>query len=247
MDYKVAIVTGGAQGIGREISRQLVEEKYALVIVDQDKEAISKISKELAAQNAEFLCLPGDIALPQTADDILSQVLSKYHRIDALVNNAGIGSTKPYLDLVDDEILQVISVNLLGMLYMTLRVLKPMVKQKDGVIVNIASIAAHLGGGVLGNTLYATSKGGVLSFTKGIAREYGPQGIRANCVAPGLTITRLTEEAFETQKERLLSMLPLRRPAKPKEIANIVSFLISDRASFVNGATIDVDGGTVRR
>lgn len=247
MLFANAVVTGAAQGIGREITNKLIEEGYFVLGIDWNKEMLDQVEQEVNAEKEVFKGYKVDISRYQEVSSTVDIIKKKHGHIDVLVNNAGIGSVGPFENIPIEEIERVIAVNLTGPLYMAKAIMPIMVEKGKGCVVNVSSIAAHLGGGLLGNTLYAATKGGIISFSKGLAREYGPLGIRSNCVAPGLTITPMTEENYQTQKERLVQMIPLGRPAVPEEIANAVVFLLSEQASYINGETLNVDGGTVRR
>lgn len=243
---KIGIITGAAQGIGAAIAAALASEGANIVLVDINQAGINQRGKELEGEFG-VACLPvtADISMWEQVSAMVNATLERFDRVDFLVNNAAVVNTKPLLEVSSEEWDQVMNVNLKGAFYCCKAVLPVMFSQRSGAIVNISSIAAKVGGGIFGNTVYATSKGGVLSFTKGVAREAAPYGVRVNAVAPGPTATEMIAGFTGERRLRFESSIPLGRVARPNEIASAVLFLLSDQASYITGETLDVNGGSL--
>lgn len=242
---RIAIVTGGSQGIGLAIALKLAQQDYQVIIADIapfKEDAFKELS--LPALTPEFMCC--DISKETDVHHMISQIEQKFGGVDILVNNAGIISKGSLTDISIDEWNRVFSINVNGPFMLSKTVLPLMQKQKWGRIVNIASVAAQVGGGFLGNTCYAASKGAVLSLTKGIAREYASYNITCNAICPGFVETHLTLAMPKEQVEQALQGIPAHRPASPSEIGDAVVFLASSQSSYINGVTLNIDGGLIR-
>lgn len=243
MDFagKKIIVTGGASGIGRAITEGVVQGKGHAIIVDLNIEMAEKVREELGKDNVT--CYKVNLADNQEIRKVFSQILSDFGQIHGLINNAGIVSTVPFEEVTQPEWDKVVAINLTGV-YTAISIVYPSMKENGyGRIVNVASVAAKRGGGLLGTSAYAASKAGVIGLTKAVAREGASYGIACNGVCPSLTLTPMTSGMAPEKKERIISTIPLGRGADPKEIANVVLFYASDLASFVTGEISDVDGG----
>lgn len=243
MDFegKKVIITGGASGIGKAITEGVVEGKGHAIIVDMNLETAEKVRQQLGRDSVS--CYKANLADNQETREVFSRILQDFGQIHGLVNNAGIVSTEPFEDVTQAEWDKVVAINLTSV-YTAISVLFPSMKANGyGRIVNVASVAAKRGGGLLGTSAYAASKAGVIGLTKAVAREGATFGVACNGVCPSLTLTPMTAGMTEEKKEKIISTIPLGRGAEPKEIANVVLFYASDLASFVTGEISDVDGG----
>lgn len=245
MKGKVCIVTGAAspRGIGRGIALMLAEYGARVGVLDLDASA----SREAAA------ALPGeghrgwacDVTDAERCNAAAEEARTAFGRIDVLVNNAGTASPAKLMDIEERDYDAMMDVNLRGVFNMCRAVVAPMEEAGGGSIVNIASVAAQRGGGVFGGPHYAAAKGGVLSLTKAVAREFAPKKIRANAVCPSLVETDIHGGAIVgSVRDAILATIPLGRPGTPADVAGACLYLASDLSSFVTGATIDVNGGS---
>jgi NAD(P)-dependent dehydrogenase (short-subunit alcohol dehydrogenase family) len=241
---RVAVVTGGGSGIGESIARALAAEGCKLCIWDRDANAAQKTAASLAATGAITQSTSVDVGDPTAVEKAYAETISKFGGLDILVNAAGVLSTGLVADLPVMEWQRIAQVNLAGVIYCVKAAIPVMKQQRHGRIINIASVSAMRGGGSVGNTLYGTTKAGVVALTMGLARELGPFGITANAIAPAVVDTAMTHAALtENAKRRILERIPLGRLAQLSDIADLAAFLASERAGFITGATIPVDGG----
>ena len=238
LNDKIAIVTGGGQGIGRAISEKLAAEGATVVVTD------------LVGQNASQTAdgLPGAVAMGVDVTDrqgvqaMADQVVQLFGRIDVLVNNAGWDKASPFVDSEPGDWDRAIAVNLYGVLHTCKAVLPIMAAQGSGAVVNLGSDAGRVGSS--GEAVYSAAKGGVIAFTKSLAREMARHQVRVNCVCPGPTDTALFASfAGPKLREALTKAIPFRRLGQPADVANVVAFLASDEAAFVTGQTVSVSGG----
>jgi len=238
LEEKVAIVTGGASGIGRSTVEDMIDEEAKVAIVDLDEEKGKSLSDRLG-EKAVFL--KADVTDEQSVESVFSAVLDEFGKVDILFNNAGVGSMGPSEELEKDEWERVINVNLTGSFLMAKQAIREMKKGGGGSIINCASILGTVGQSE--TAAYTASKAGVVNLTQTLAAEFAPDGIRVNAVSPGYIETPMLEGIDEGTKEHLTSLHPIGRMGKPKEVAKAVTFLASDDASFITGANLLVDGG----
>ncbi|GEP22423.1 SDR family NAD(P)-dependent oxidoreductase [Lentilactobacillus diolivorans] len=243
-DGKVAIVTGGAKGIGKEIVKGIHEGGGIIALLDIDDEAGSKTLKELGIQDKYYHM---DQSNRDEVNKVFNQIIDDFEKVDVLINVAGIISAKSFDELSPEEWDRTININLTGPFNTVKAIWRHFKENGGGRIVNVSSVAGKIGGGLLGTVAYASSKAGVNGFTKAIAKEGGKYGIYANAVAPSFTHTSMTKSLSEdpVKNEKVISMIPLGRPAEPVEIAQMILFFASDAASFITGEIGDADGGVV--
>jgi len=234
---KVAIVTGGASGIGRSTVEDMIDEGAKVAIVDLDEEKGESLTDKLG-EKAVFI--KADVTDEGSVDTVYSAVLDEFGGVDVLFNNAGVGSMGPFEELGKDEWERVIDINLTGSFLMARRAIKEM-KKDGGSIINCASILGTVGQSE--TAAYTSSKAGVVNLTRTLAAEFASDNIRVNAVSPGYIETPMLEGIDEGTKKHLTSLHPIGRMGKPEEVAKAVTFLASDDASFITGANLLVDGG----
>lgn len=238
---RIAVVTGGAAGIGEAIAHALAAEGCKLCIADRDESAARKTAASLGEGS---MAVSLDVSNAEAVTQAFEQIAGSQGRIDILVNAAGLLSTGSVADLPATEWQRVSQVNLAGIVYCVKAAIPAMKKQKSGRIINIASVSAERGGGSVGNTLYGATKAGVVALTKGLARELGPDKITVNAIAPAIADTAMTHKLLtEDALKKILARIPIGRLAALSDIADLAVFLASDRANFITGTTIPVDGG----
>lgn len=240
LQNKVAIVTGGASGIGLATAKAFLDKGVKVVIGDYNKEAGSKIEKELKEKYADVLFVAADVADEKSVENLVSETVKQFGRLDIIFNNAGIGVQTPTHELTAEEYKRVISINQDGVFYGMKYALREMLKTGGGSIINTSSILGTVGEPT--SLPYAASKGAINLMTKSVALEYADRNIRANAVAPGFIESGLVnKEALGEFYDGLVAKHPIGRLGKPEEIAHAVVFLAEN--DFVTGTTIHVDGG----
>lgn len=239
---QVAVITGGAQGIGRAIATLLAGEGANLVLSDIEEAAVQATAAQIGQEKGvQTLGVKGDVAQLADCEKLVEASLDKYGRIDILINNAGITRDNLLMRMSDDEWDAVIAVNLKGVFNGTKAAIRPMMKSRKGRIVNIASVVGQMGNA--GQANYSASKGGVIALTKTCAREFASRNILVNAIAPGFIRTRMTEALSEEQKKKLLELIPLGRLGEPDDVAKAALFLCSEESSYITGHIISVNGG----
>lgn len=241
LDDKIAIVTGAGQGIGRGIAEKLAAEGATVVVSDVNEATGRETAEALGGQATG---VPADVTSRESVQAMADQVRERFGRIDVLVNNAGWDKAGPFVDSDPSDWDKIIQINLYGVLNTSKAVLPIMVEQGAGAVVNLASDAGRVGSS--GEAVYSAAKGGVISFSKTIAREMARHQIRANCVCPGPTDTALFASVTGDNpklRDSLIKAIPLRRLAQPADLANVVAFLASDEAAYITGQTVSVSGG----
>jgi 3-oxoacyl-[acyl-carrier protein] reductase len=240
---KVALITGGAQGIGRQIALCFAQEGADIVIWDVNIEEAEKTGKEIQALGRQFLAEGVNVTDYKKVTEALNKILDKFKKVDILVNNAGITKDNLLLRMTEAEWDAVINVNLKGTFNCTKAVSRVMLKQHSGKIINIASIVGIIGNA--GQANYSASKAGIIALTKTTARELASRNINVNAVAPGFIQTEMTARLPEDVKQKMQESIPLGRFGSPLDVAAVCLFLASEEASYITGQTIVVDGGMV--
>lgn len=238
---KVALVTGGAQGIGKAIALLLAKHGADVVVSDINLEKARETASEIEALGRKALALQANVAIWNEVEQMVEAVVERFGRIDILVNNAGITRDRLILRMTEEDWDMVLDVNLKGTFHCTKAALRHMAKQKSGKIVNIASVSGEMGNP--GQANYAASKAGVIGFTKTIAREFASRGINVNAIAPGFIQTAMTDAIPEKVRETLVQMIPMERLGQPEDVAEAVLFLVSERSSYITGQVLNVNGG----
>ena len=240
-EYKNAVVTGAARGIGKAIAVKLAESGINVVISDIMIDEAEKTAEELRKKGVKAIAVKTDVSNIDSVNSMIEQTVKEFGSIDFLVNNAGVTRDNLTIRMSEQEWDMVLNINLKGTFLCSQSAAKMMMKKRFGRIVNIASVSGILG--TAGQANYASSKAGVIALTKTFARELGGRNITTNAIAPGFIITEMTEKLPEKVKEAYISQIPLKRGGTPEDIAEVVKFLISPSASYITGTVINVSGG----
>jgi 3-oxoacyl-[acyl-carrier protein] reductase len=239
---KTAVVTGGYRGIGKAIAIKLASMGANVVINDIGApETADDTVNELKSFGVDAQAVSANVSVEEEVNGMFAKVIEKFGHIDILVNNAGITRDGLLMKMKESDWQSVLDVNLKGVFLCTKAVVRPMMQQKGGSIVNITSVVGITGNA--GQANYSASKAGVIGFTKSIAKEIGSKGVRVNAVAPGFINTKMTEALPEEVKKAYMANIPLKRYGEPEEIAEVVAFLCEDRSRYMTGQVLKVDGG----
>ncbi|MEA3560499.1 MAG: 3-oxoacyl-[acyl-carrier-protein] reductase [Candidatus Omnitrophota bacterium] len=243
LDGKVALITGGGRGIGREIACKFAKAGAEIVICDLNIEDINKTAAKIESFGKKSLGITCDVSVLSEVEHMAKKALDKFGKIDILINNAGVTRDNLLLRMSESDWDKVIAVNLKGAFNCSKAISRLMIKQKSGKIINIASIIGIIGNA--GQANYAASKAGVIGLTKSIARELGRRGINVNAIAPGFIETEMTAKLSGDARERMLAQIPLARFGNTCDVANLALFLVSEDSVYLTGQVIQVDGGMV--
>lgn len=243
LDGKTAIVTGAARGIGRAIAEILAEEGASLALCDLQVDWLTETAAAVEALGADVRCYAVDVSNGAAVNEVVAQIATDCGAIDLLVNNAGITRDTLMIRMSEEDWDSVMAVNLRGTFLFTKAVARPMMKQRSGAIVNIASIIGLIGNA--GQCNYAASKAGVIALTKSSAKELASRGVRVNAVAPGFIETKMTEVLTEDVRQKMLDVIPMKRFGQPRDVAEAVKFLASEASSYMTGQVLTVSGGMV--
>jgi 3-oxoacyl-[acyl-carrier protein] reductase len=242
-EKKTALITGGARGIGLAIAERLASDGCSIVIADILKEVAEDSAAGLSSRGVDCFAVAGDVSRPDDVDSMFKSAADKFGAVDILVNNAGVTKDNFLARMSEQEWDLVMNINLKGSFLCSKAASKGMMKKRWGRIINISSVVGIMGNA--GQANYAASKAGLIGFTKSLAKELAARNITVNAIAPGFIETEMTEKLPAAAREAFLTMIPLKRPGTPKDVAGIVSFLTSDSADYVTGQVIHCDGGMV--
>lgn len=242
MPKKIALITGGSRGIGREIALALAKEGNNIAIsYGSNAESAEQVVKEIKTFNVEAIAIKADVSVAEDVKELVKTVEEELGTIDILINNAGITKDNLLIRMSEEDWDSVMDINLKGVFLCTKAVSRAMMKKRYGKIINITSVVGITGNAGQGN--YSASKAGVIGFTKSMAKELASRGIRVNAVAPGFIQTDMTNVLKDEVKSEMLKMIPLNTMGNPSDIANLVVFLASEKSDYITGQIIKIDGG----
>ncbi|WP_044895563.1 3-oxoacyl-[acyl-carrier-protein] reductase [Bacillus alveayuensis] len=241
---KVALVTGASRGIGRAIALDLAKHGANVVVNYAGNEAMAnEVVEQIKALGRDAFAIKADVSDYEEVAEMIQEVLNRYNQLDILVNNAGITKDNLLMRMKEAEWDDVMNINLKGVFHCTKAVTRQMMKQRSGRIINVASIVGVCGNA--GQANYVAAKAGVIGLTKTTAKELASRNITVNAVAPGFITTDMTDQLTDAVKEEMLKQIPLNRFGRPKDVANVVTFLASEKSQYITGQTIHIDGGMV--
>lgn len=239
---KVAFITGGTRGIGKQIAITLANEGYDIAInYRKENDDLETTKSEIEKSKVRYLAVQGDVANFNETENMVKEIIREFGKIDILVNNAGITKDMLLMRMKADDFKDVINVNLIGTFNITKNVIPYMMKQRTGRIINVSSVVGISGNA--GQTNYSASKAGIIGFTKSLAKEVGSRNILVNAIAPGFIQTQMTDVLKEEVKNEISNKIPLKRMGTVEDVANVVKFLASEDSSYITGQVINIDGG----
>jgi 3-oxoacyl-[acyl-carrier protein] reductase len=243
LENQVALVTGGARGIGRAIGEALAAAGAHVIVSDINLEAAQLTAADLSKNGPRAIAVAGDVSQSESVEEMMKEALAHFGRIDILVNNAGITRDGLLMRMKEEDWDLVMDINLKGVFLCTKAIMRTMMKQRSGRIINISSVVGVMGNA--GQANYAASKAGVIGLTKSAAKELAARGVNVNAVAPGFIATDMTDKLSDDVKAEFMRNIPLGRAGTPEDVAQVVLFLASPAAEYITGQVIHIDGGMV--
>lgn len=244
MNNKIALVTGASRGIGKAVAEKLSDENYTVIInFKNSAEKAEEVRRAVITRGGNAEIFRADVSNEKEAEDLVSFCVGKFGRLDLCVNNAGISEWGLFTDMSEKTINNVIANDLSSVMFVSKAAARQMVKQKNGSIINISSMWGEVGASC--EVVYSAAKAGVIGFTKALAKEVAPSGIRVNCVSPGVIDTDMLSRFSADEIESLIDDIPLGRIGKPSDVAEAVAFLASGKADYITGQILSVNGGLV--
>lgn len=242
MENKVVLITGSSNGIGAQMAKTFADNGYKVVInYHKSKDNAIKLANEICSNGQTAIAIKADVGNPLEVESMINETLQTFGHIDVLINNAGICSNKLLIDEQNENILKVVNTNLLGTINCCKQSCKHMMQRRYGKIINISSIWGICGAS--NESIYSASKGGIIAFSKAMAKELAYSNITVNCIAPGAVETNMMNEYSDEEKIEIKNQIPLGRFASPNEIANLALFLSNEQANYITGQVITIDGG----
>lgn len=242
LEHKTALITGASRGIGRGIAIEFAKQGANVAFTfNASVDAARELEKELESYGVKAKGYQSNAAVFDAAQELVTEVLNDFGALEILINNAGITKDNLLMRISEEDFDKVIEVNLKSVFNLTKAVIRPMMKQRQGSIINMSSVVGVKGNA--GQTNYAASKAGILGFTKSVALELGSRNIRCNAIAPGFIETEMTAKLDPKQVDEWRKAIPLKRGGSPQDVANACTFLASDLSSYITGQTLNVDGG----
>lgn len=239
---KTVLITGASRGIGREITKEFAKNGYSVAInYNSSQTSANDLYNEIIGNGGNAILIKADVSNPQEVSNMVDYTLKCFGHIDVLVNNAGISLKNLIIDEDDSKTKKLIEINLLGSIYTSKYVLKSMIGQGYGKIINISSIWGNSGASC--EATYSASKAGLIGFTKSLAQEYGYNNINVNCICPGLVDTDMNKNLSQKELQEILESIPKQRMASPNEVAKLALFLADQTGDYITGQIITIDGG----